>query len=142
MLVGIDPGVQCGMAAFTDGKLTGLWTCSGLSMLRYLCEAEISQIVMEDSRLQSFVWNATGKTRSPAMKVARSVGGVDKLCSLIEEVAVSRNIKLLSVSPLDKGSKVRAEAFREITGWQGKTNQHERDAAMVAWRYKMLEASA
>ena len=138
MLLGIDPGTQCGMAAFTDGRLTGLWSCSGLSMLRYLCEADISQIVMEDSRLQSFVWNATGKTRSPAMKVARSVGSVDRLCSLIEEAALSRDIPLLSVSPLDKGSKVRAEAFREITGWEGKTNQHERDAAMTSWKYRRL----
>ncbi len=77
------------------------------------------------------------------MKVARAVGSIDRICGQVEEICVSRDIPLLSVSPLDKGSKVRAEAFREITGWEGKTNEHQRDAAMTAWRFRrMLEASA
>ena len=24
-----------------------------------------------------------------------------------------------------------------VTGWEGKSNQHERDGAMVAWQYRM-----
>ena len=138
MLLGIDPGTVCGMAAFTDGRLTGLWSCSSVELLRYLCESEIAHVIIEDSRLQSHIWNASGKTRSPAMKVARAVGSVDRICGQVEEICVSRNIKLLSVSPLDKGSKVKAEAFREITGWTDRTNEHARDAAMVAWRYRRL----
>ena len=36
-----------------------------------------------------------------------------------------------------KGSKLDAEAFGLVTGWEGKSNQHERDGAMVAWQYRM-----
>lgn len=28
-----------------------------------------------------------------------------------------------------------AEQFAKVTGWTGSSNQHERDAAMVAWQY-------
>ena len=41
----------------------------------------------------------------------------------------------IGVSPLRKGSKLTAARFAKVTGWQGRSNQHERDAAMCAFRY-------
>jgi hypothetical protein len=35
------------------------------------------------------------------------------------------------ISPKHKGRKLDAETFNKLTGWQKKSNQHERDAAMV-----------
>ena len=138
MILGIDPGTVCGMANFEEGELTQLWSCSSVQMLMYVDRANLKHVVIEDSRLQTVVWNASGKNRAPAMKVARSVGSVDRICGQIEEICVARDIPLLMLSPRDKGSKVRAEAFREITGWQERTNEHQRDACMVCWPYRRM----
>lgn len=40
------------------------------------------------------------------------------------------------ISPTRKGAKVDAERFAAITGWEGSSNEHTRDAAMVAWPYR------
>ena len=33
---------------------------------------------------------------------------------------------------------LRRAQFRAHTGWSGRSNQHERDAAMVAWQYRRM----
>ena len=40
------------------------------------------------------------------------------------------------VGPKHKGAKLDAEQFAKVTGWTGSSNQHERDADMVAWQYR------
>ena len=40
------------------------------------------------------------------------------------------------ISPASKGAKLSAEAFTRATGWTGASNQHTRDAAMCAWKYR------
>ena len=40
------------------------------------------------------------------------------------------------VSPLQKGSKVNRDDFAIKTGWVDKSNEHNRDAAMVAWPFR------
>jgi predicted RNase H-like nuclease (RuvC/YqgF family) len=138
MILGVDPGTTTGMACFTDGKLTGLGDCTSVDLLRFLCETEIDHVILEDSRLQSHIWNAGGKDRPQAMRVARNVGSIDRICAQVEEICVSRDISLLMISPRAKGGKTPAEEFKAVTGWTGRTNEHQRDAAMIAWNYRNL----
>jgi hypothetical protein len=39
------------------------------------------------------------------------------------------------ISPKHKGRKLDAETFNKLTGWQKKSNQHERDAAMCVFSH-------
>lgn len=68
--------------------------------------------------------------------LARNVGEVDQICRRIEAMCETAGIELVRVSPLGKGAKLNAARFREVTGWTGRSNQHERDAAAVAWPYR------
>ena len=92
-------------------------------------------VVFEDSRLQSHVWTRA-KTHAAVAKIGRNVGMVDAWCHLIEAECERLEIECIGVSPKDKGGKLDAQAFATVTGWAGRTNEHERDSAMVAWPYR------
>jgi hypothetical protein len=81
------------------------------------------------------VWTTAG-SRAAALKIARNVGQIDAWCSLITAICADLGIPAHGISPTAKGAKLDAEAFALVTRWTGRSNQHERDAAMVAWPYR------
>lgn len=137
IVLGIDPGANTGFAVFEDGKLVGLQTGSPWDMAGLIRAMKPDRVVFEDSRLQSNVWSAVG-SKAAACKIARNVGQIDAWCSYILAVCEQARVPVLSISPKGKGKKVGAEEFERITGWSGSSNQHNRDAAMVAWPYRVV----
>jgi hypothetical protein len=140
-VIGIDPGVSTGVAYFEDGKLRRLDTIAPWdipTMLRGRA-GEPLRVVFEDSRLQSHTWTKAA-SRAAAAKMARNVGEIDAWCKLILGTCDWLQIPAHGISPAGKGAKVDAAAFGRITGWTDTSNQHERDAAMVAWQYRGARA--
>lgn len=135
LILGIDPGANTGVATFIDGKLMNLRTVDPEEIPDVIRLSEPARVVFEDSRLQSHVW-IKAKTVAARMKAARNVGEVDAWCKLIVAACGWHGITAHSVSPRNKGAKLDAERFKVATGWTGKSNQHERDAAMVAYPYR------
>lgn len=135
MILGIDPGQQTGLAFFRDGKLSGLETIQPHTLPATLKALMPTRVVFEDSRLQSHVWTSV-PSKAAALKMARNIGQIDAWCTLITAVCADLGIPAHGISPTAKGAKVKAEAFVATTGWTGRANQHERDAAMVAWPYR------
>lgn len=39
------------------------------------------------------------------------------------------------VAPKNNKTKVSADYFKKLTGWEGRTNEHERDCAMLVFGY-------
>lgn len=137
LILGMDPGADTGVAHYTDGKLTHLQTITPVELERFIRAAGAARVVFEDSRLETRLWNARSKgAYGAALATARSVGQVDAWCSLITAICADLGIPAHSISPAAKGAKVDAAAFGRITGWTKRCNQHERDAAMVAWQYR------
>lgn len=141
MILGIDPGAKTGVAIYHDGKLATLNTFSVLGVLQIIRDYEPDLVVIEDSTLTSHVFTAPGIRHAAAMKVARNIGEVDAYCKLIKQVCGDWGIAYASISPKNKGKKVDAKEFERITGWTSGSNQHERDAAMVAWRFRNTKNS-
>ena len=139
MILGIDPGAKTGMAAYQDGKLKSLHTTDLLGALSFIKIERPVLVVIEDSTLISHIFTAPGIRHAAAMKVARNIGEVDMACKVIRQVCGDCGIAYNSVSPNDKGEKMKREAFSKLTGWEGDSNQHERDAAIVAWRYRSMK---
>ena len=135
IIVGIDPGANTGFAVIHNGVLTNLLTIDPWEIESELYGVDVSRVVFEDSRLQSHTWTQV-KERSAALKMARNVGQVDAWCSLIVELCDELRITAHGISPKGKGSKLDADQFRQVTGWVGRSNQHEWDGAMVAWPYR------
>ncbi len=134
-LIGIDPGMNTGATEYRDGALVALATIRPHRIGAMLEAVKPALVVFEDSRLQSHVWTRA-KTHAAVAKIGRNVGMVDAWCHLIEAECARLEIECIGVSPKDKGGKLAAEAFATVTGWAGRTNEHERDSAMVAWPYR------
>jgi len=133
--LGIDPGANTGMATFVAGQLVALDTVEPQQIERFIRAKGPARVIFEDSRLQSHTWTKA-PSRAAAAKMARNVGQVDAWCNLITALCAELGIPAHGISPAGKGKKLDAEAFKTVTGWAGKTNEHARDAAMVAWPYR------
>lgn len=137
MIIGMDPGVETGVATYHSGVLVELQTIEPHELERFLRATHASRVVFEDSRLSGRLWNARKKVAlGAALASARSVGEIDGWCRLITQYCAELGIPAQGISPSAKGAKLDAAAFASITGWAKRCNQHERDAAMVAWPYR------
>lgn len=134
-ILGIDPGAHTGVARIEGGQLVSLQTIAPHEIERTLREAAPDRVIFEDSRLQSHIWTR-GKSVAATAKMARNVGQIDAWCRLITAVCGELGIPAHGISPKSKGAKTKEAAFVEATGWQGRSNEHTRDAAMVAWPYR------
>ena len=135
LILGIDPGSNTGVASYIGGKLKHLATIEPVEIAARIEAVRPSRVVFEDSRLLSYTWT-TIKSRPAALKMARNVGEVDAWCKLIVAVCAQLDIPAHGISPKGKGAKVGSEQFERITGWAARSNEHERDAAMVAWPFR------
>lgn len=134
-ILGIDPGAHTGVARIEGGQLVSLQTIAPHEIERTLREAAPDRVIFEDSRLQSHIWTKADGIAKVA-KVARNVGEIDAWCRLITAVCGELGIPAHGISPAGKGKKMAADQFQRITGWSKPSNQHERDAAMVAYPYR------
>ena len=63
---------------------------------------------------------------------AKRVGMVWDKTNLIMEWCEKHNVKLIRRKPTSKsGTKMKADTFRNLTKWEGGTNSHMRDSAML-----------
>ena len=134
-VVGIDPGASTGIAIFRCGKLAALRTIEPVGIEDEILALWPSRVIFEDSRLQSHTWTQAA-SRAAAAKMARNVGQIDAWSSLITAICAKHGIPCHGISPQGKGAKLNAEQFERMTGWTMTSNQHARDAAMVAWQYR------
>lgn len=133
IIVGLDPGASTGVATFSNGALIALQTCQPHQIRDAINGAD--RVVFEDSRLTSFMFT-TVKSRAAALKMARNVGEIDAWCRLITSLCEVAGIPAHGISPQGKGAKLNVAQFAAATGWTNRSNSHERDAAMVAWKYR------
>lgn len=135
IVMGIDPGVHTGVAIYRDARLTALDTFTPYVMPEIFETFHPGLVVFEDSRKQSVLWHAA-PNKAAVAKIARNVGEIDAWCKLIEALCAARGTTVIGLSPKEKGAKKDAETFARITGWQSRTNEHERDAGMLAWAFR------
>lgn len=137
--IGIDPGVNFGVAVWSAAakqfsKIETYDFFEGLTFVinyasRYSGTAVL--IRFEDARLRK--WFSDGKGGSEAKGKAMGAGAVKVLCSIIETELKKAGIEYEAVAPKNNRTKLSAEQFKKITGWQGRTNEHSRDAAMLVF---------
>jgi hypothetical protein len=135
IVMGIDPGKNTGVAVFAGGRLYGLFTTDPNGVAAMLDRYNPERVVFEDSRLTRATW-ARGVSPAALRKIARNVGQIDAWCSQLVELCAARAIVAHGISPKGKGAKLNAAQFAALTGWTSRSNEHERDACVVAWPYR------
>jgi hypothetical protein len=131
--LGIDPGVTTGFAAWCDETHRLLDVCS-LNIIEAMARAQIMyragilhSVTMEDARLRT--WFGT-----KGREALQGAGSIKRDCQIWLEWAGFHGIALRSIKPAAGATKWDAEHFRRVTGWQGRTNEHARDAALLVFQ--------
>lgn len=132
-IVGIDPGVTTGLALWEYGpkRLEDVASMGIVdAMLRVQAMHHVGTlhlVVYEDARLRTY-FGAKGR------EALQGAGSIKRDCSVWAEWLAHLGCAYKAVSPRAKGPKLSAEQFAKLTGWQGRTNEHGRDAAMLVWK--------
>ena len=137
IVVGLDPGVHTGVAVWDTVSRTILdIRCSGIvdamEYLRRLKEARgIGLVVFEDARQRK--WIPREKDLSQFRGRAMGAGSVKRDCSIWEEWCKYNRIDCVKTPPRPGMTKLTDAYFRGITGYDRRTNEHGRDAAMLVF---------
>lgn len=133
ILIGIDPGTNTGFAKSYDGNLVEVKTYSIIeaisSVLFTINHARQHGhdliIYIEDARKRKWVTGGREKLQG--------VGSVKRDCGIWEEFCVHHEVDFQLISPKNNRTKLTQEQFKRLTGWEHRTSEHARDAAMLIW---------
>ena len=136
ILIGIDTGVNTGFAVAEDkgngGELQKVTSISITQAMQQVNELitqhgkEVVQLIIEDARQRK--WFTGGREK------AQGVGSVKRDAKIWEDWCTENQINFKMIHPKNNSTKYKAETFKQITGWTGRTNEHARDAAMLVFR--------
>lgn len=134
--IGIDTGVNTGVAVWDSDKkkfieiqtlmihqamhLVGRWWT--------ICKVNAKgvKVVFEDARLRK--WYGFD-----ASKKMQGAGAVKRDAKIWEDFLTDLGIPFVTKHPLKGMTKLDADPFKRLTGWNGRTSHHSRDAAMLVF---------
>lgn len=154
LVIGIDPGTHTGIGVWdmTDRRLIEVFGRDMEDAQLYIQDMRTRHevfLVLEDARMMKTGRRPGGEAR------AQGAGAVKAVSTMWESWAQKHGIPMYRRAPGVATKKSRGitkwndDEFRAYTGWQQRTNNHGRDAAMMvfattethlAWMRKMAEA--
>lgn len=139
LIVGIDPDTKKhGVAVLKDGIIQQLYTLGNKSLIELLIELSGQnqlRIKLEDINAFKPVIHRPGQSRNQMMKIAQNIGAVKYAAELLVQELTEAGFSVEMVLPLQGarcGKRYKSDAFNRLTGWNGKSNADNRDAAMIA----------
>ena len=155
IFIGIDAGKVCGISVWNKAKkkFLSIESCSFWECIKNLEQSKGFYIPINDYDLtvviedvtqhhpvffaQATYKNTEGNHENKIRAVceqAKRVGTVWDKTELIMEWCVRHEVKLIRRKPTNKsGTKMKADTFRNLTKWQGETNEHSRDSGILVW---------
>ena len=134
MRVGIDPGVKTGLSTYSV-RLKKLISCDTLSIVKAMdivkklheTREYPIEVHFEDARLRTWIPKHKGR------EVLQGVGSVKRDCKIWEEFCEYHKIPYKKIHPKSIKTKLDSTKFKLYTGWEGRTSEHSRDAAMIVY---------
>ena len=136
LFVGIDPGVNTGLAVWShsESKFCEVVTASIVGAMKivrdYAVEHDVT-IYTEDARKRK--WIPREKSLSQFKGRAMGAGSVRRDSQIWEEFAAYYDIPIVLLPPRQGVTKWSAEYFARVTGWKARTSNHSRDAALLVF---------
>ncbi len=130
-LIGIDPGTNTGFVSWNvkEQKFEYIETTSIHDAMFQFFDAnpnEIIKVYIEDSRNVSRGFGGAAK--------AQGAGSIKRDCNIWEDFLKDLGIDYQFIRPNKKSMlKMDDKAFRALTGWDKRTSNHARDAAMLVF---------
>lgn len=127
-MVGIDPGTNTGIAIREGKEWKSIQTLSIIEAIEIVVRLHIAYagsvvVRIEDARLRTYF----GKTGPEKWKGA---GSIIRDCRIWEAEMERQGIRVEWVHPKDVKATT-AEQFKKLTGWEGRTSIHAREAAWM-----------
>lgn len=138
--IGIDCGVKTGLAVWYKPKKE--WIVIGdykiheaMGHVENWHNAFPGQIYVrvEDARLRK--WIPQGKNEVAERGRREGAGSVKRDAIIWEDFLTDKGIPFEMVAPKDNKTKINSKSFKQYTGWNGVTNEHMRDAAMLVFGF-------
>jgi len=127
VLIGIDPGTHTGIAVKKHGKFELIETVTIFAAIQQIIyEDDLHGYIfvrIEDARLRTWF----GKS---GPEVWKGAGSIARDCAIWEEVLTELKIPFEMVHPKFVKATT-ADYFKKLTGWQGRTSKHAREAAWM-----------
>ena len=141
--IGIDPGADTGVCIWDADlqEILFLQTLSFWEVIGMLSKYRQEQrnhltVIVEDPNLNKGIhWHQKKSVDgfNPATKVAQNIGMNKKEAELILRYLQINKFKYKAVRPTAR--KIKADYSSRLSGYKERTNQHERDAAMLVIGY-------
>jgi len=140
MVIGIDPGVKTGIAwmrvrpmEIERVETVTFWRAH--EMLKEIAETDSMAIdrvavVIENGGAVSHVYHNAANKRAQN-STAKRVGGNNRESDLL--AAGIERLGFTVFRPIPRHTKKTAEYVRRLTGFTGRTNDHNRDAITMIW---------
>lgn len=132
LIVGIDPGVKTGVAVWAQGELVVVKSGYALEIEEFILRRTRKhdiQVRIEDARQRKWF----GSNEEKVQQKKQGAGSVKRDSQRWEEFCKHHNIGFTLIKPKSNKTKLKAPAFKSLTGWVGQTNEHGRDAAMLVF---------
>ncbi|MFW1748889.1 hypothetical protein ACG9XW_22220 [Acinetobacter guillouiae] len=135
LIIGIDPDLEkSGVAVLGQSfELKNLTFAETVELFRSH-QDQIKKVVIEAGWMNKKSNFRGGHSKRVSEQISRRVGLNHATGILLVEMAKSFGLAVVEVRPTK--TKKNSEEFNRITGWQGRTNQEQRDAGMLIWGMK------
>lgn len=140
ILIGIDTGVNTGYAEYdTESKkllcVTSMKIHQAMNAIsQYIHAGYDIKVMVEDPRQRT--WFGTEKmSRDEERKRLQGVGSVKRDAGIWEDFLIDKEIPYEMVAPKRNVTKLKSNTFNNYTKFNGRTNEHGRDAAMLVFGY-------
>ena len=133
-IIGIDTGVNTGVAVWDCDRKKLIEVISlpihraiNFIAVEFLKDKSI-HVRVEDARKRK--WFGKG-----GREKLQGAGSIKRDAKIWEDFLTDIGVSFELVAPKDNKTKLSAESFKSLTKWEGKTNEHSRDSAMLVWNY-------
>ena len=131
ILICIDPGVKTGFAILREGKLSEVGSGKAITVEVYILGMHMKlreelKIYIEDARKRTWFG-------SKGREVAQGVGSIKRDCKRWEDFCEYHCIEYELIHPKNNKTKLKSDEFKRLTGFEIRTNEHGRDAAMLVF---------
>lgn len=140
MIIAIDPDMKKpGVCNLDDnGEIVELCSMTIPDLIRHINAFSGSEFVVEDVNQVKTIYASNRRANKyVGLQIAQNVGMVKAAGTIICDLITDITGKPPKLAPVGLGKQVKknAKLFKELTGWQGKTNEDMRDAYAVAIWY-------
>lgn len=131
--IGIDTGVNTGFAVWDseEKKFLLIETTMihrAMDWVKQYSERNDTLVRFEDARLRKWFGNA-------GREQLQGAGSIKRDAKVWEDFLKDILCPCEAVAPKNNKTKLNADTFKKITGWEKQTSEHSRDAAMLVFNF-------